>query len=85
MDALEEAIQSVDREVRSAMKLHPPMNSHHEAYAVIKEEFEEYWEEVKVNPNKLKLGEQLARIEHMRKELIQVAAMAIRTIADLGL
>ena len=36
---------------RAALK-HPKFNSHHEAYAVILEELEEYWLEVMKRPSK---------------------------------
>ena len=72
-------------EVIRASKLHPPYNSLHEAYAVILEELDEVWEQVKVNPNKLTSVQQANRIHELHKELIQVAATAIRTIYDLKL
>lgn len=52
----------------------PPFNSVHEGYAVILEELDELWEESKKKiPNK----------ENLRKEAIQVAAMAVRFAAEL--
>jgi hypothetical protein len=54
------------------------MNNQHEAYAVILEELEEFWDECKKKPqNRTPVA--------MRYELIQVAAMAVRTIIDLDL
>jgi len=61
-----------------ASDLHPPMNSAHESYAVILEELEKFWEEVQ------KKAENRSK-ERMRKELIRIAAMAIRTVCDLSL
>lgn len=58
--------------------LYGPLHSEHEAYAVISEELDEFWEEVRKK-------RQVRSPEAMRKELIQVAAMAIRTIYDLKL
>jgi hypothetical protein len=72
-------------ETERAMSLHPPLNSAHEAYAVILEEVEEFWELVKINPKKLCGVEQAARLEGMRSELTQIASMCLRTIVDLGL
>jgi hypothetical protein len=70
--------QEVAAEVARAMKLFPAMNSPHEAESVIREEFEEYWDEVKAfNPRKGKDTR-----PRQREELIQLAAMAIRAIAD---
>jgi hypothetical protein len=62
---------------RASMK-HPAMHSHHEAYAVIKEEFEEYWDEVK------KGGATRPRDQKaLKKELIHTAAMCARALYDL--
>jgi hypothetical protein len=48
-------------------------NSTHEGFAVLKEEVDELWDEVKRNADKARL----------REEAIQVAAMAIRFINEL--
>ena len=72
--ALDNILGQLAGEVNLACKLHEPMNSWHEAYAVILEELEEFWEEVK----KKKPDPQ--RIE---EELRQVAAMAVRAQLDL--
>ena len=50
-------------------------NSFHEGYAVIKEELDELWDEIKSKERTL---------TNMRKEAIQVAVTAIRFIQDLG-
>ncbi len=64
----------VTTEVQKACDKWAPFNSAHEGYAVILEELDELWEEVKRKvPNK----------QAMRKEAIQVAAMAIRFAAEL--
>ena len=65
-------INSVLIELNKATTKYGPFHSTHEGYAVIKEELEELWDEVKVN-NK----------EKARLEAIQVAAMAIRFIMDI--
>lgn len=67
-------LHEVDMECERAMGLYGPLKTTHEAYAVILEELDEFWDEVK--------GKQSAT---MHFELIQVAAMAIRTIYDLKL
>jgi hypothetical protein len=73
-------------ENQRAVSLHPdPIHSVHEAYAVIKEELDEFWEQVKVNPRKLDAQERTARLEKMRNELLQTAAMCLRTMVDLRL
>jgi len=62
-----------------------PMNSPHEAYAVILEEVDEFWEDVKINPKKLDGHEQAKRKAHMQMELLQIAAMCIRATIDCDL
>jgi len=63
------------REVETAEANYPPLNYPHEAYAVILEEVDEYWEEVR--------KKQSARVMvDMRTELIHIAAMAFRAIRD---
>lgn len=58
---------------------HAAMNGPHEAYAVLLEEMDEYWDEVKkYNPNKPGRDTR----PRQREELIQIAAMAIRAIYD---
>lgn len=66
------------RECNRAQGLHSPMNSAHEAYAVILEELDEFWEEVRKK-------KEARNHPKMRQELRQIAAMAIRAIHDLKL
>lgn len=75
-------LEEIDNELARARKLHVPINSAHEAYAVILEELDEYWDHVKTNPRKLSAEAQAKRLSEMRKELIQIAAMALRAITD---
>jgi hypothetical protein len=75
----------ITAETERAMSIHPPINSAHEAYAVIKEELEEFWDLVVINPNKLDAAQRAVRLEQMRKELTQTAAMCLRTMMDLAL
>lgn len=66
----------VYNEIKRARIKHPGViNSHHHHYAVIAEEIDEYWDEVKADgPNGKKLS-----------ELVQIAAMCQRAAEDLGL
>ena len=64
----------VESEVECACSKHKSMNSAHEGYAVILEELDELWEEIKKkHPEKSRLKE----------EAIQVAAMAVRFVIDV--
>jgi hypothetical protein len=72
------SLQCIGEELEIAMEKHKPLNSAHEAYAVILEELDEFWEEVR------KKREERSR-EAMRTELIQTAAMCVRAIHDLDL
>ena len=71
----------VAMEATRAADIYSPMNGPHEAYAIIKEEFEEFWDEVKA----FSIPKGRDTRANMRIELIQTAAMCIRTIKDLGL
>jgi hypothetical protein len=71
-------VDAIALEVNRAMGMHAPMSSAHEAYSVILEELDEFWEEVK------KKREERSR-ERLVEELTHVAAMAVRAIHDLGL
>ena len=67
-----QVVSLVLKELEIATIKHGPFHSTHEGYAVIKEELEELWDEVKVN-----------NTEKAKAEAIQVAAMAIRFIMDV--
>lgn len=65
----------VAKELERARTLHTAkLNSSHEAAAVIQEEFEEFWDEVKANPRNT-----LA----MLRELSHLAAMCQRAAEDV--
>ena len=66
----------VNHEAAQAAAKHAPMHSHHEAYAVIKEEFDEYWEEVRKRSAS-------RDAEALKMELVQTAAMCLRALHDL--
>ena len=70
--------EEVARELTRAQSLFPPIHSPHEGLAVIEEEWEEFKQEVwAFNLNK---GRDTR--SKMRAELIQLAAMCLRTIHD---
>ena len=63
----------VMQELDRATKRFGAFNSYHEGYAVIKEEVDELWDEIKGTQDN----------QRMREEAIQIAAMAIRFLYDL--
>ncbi len=71
-------LTDVDEELRKAEAEHGAIHSHHEGYAVLLEEVEEYWDEVK---KKTALRDEAA----LYAELVQVATVAWRIVRDLGL
>lgn len=77
-ESIADVCNDVWQETCRAMELHAPQRTAHESYAVILEELEEFWGEVKK-----KRAERDER--KMREELIQAAAMCVRAIVDLGL
>lgn len=73
---LDGVLEEIGEEVQRAESLHAPLNSHHEAYAVILEELDEYWEQVR-------LKREDRDPAAMRKELIQTGAMCVRAILNV--
>lgn len=73
---MEIALGEIANELERAIGLHGPMNSLHEAYAVILEELDEVWDHVK-------LKQSLRDMKEVRKELIQTAAMCVKTIIQI--
>lgn len=67
----------VSAEVAAAEAKFAPFNSAHEGWAVIKEEMDELWAEV------CKGGSVPKDPVAMRKEAVQLAAMAVRFIRDV--
>ena len=68
----------VETEIICARGKHNPINSAHEGYAVILEELDEFWEQVR----KKRINQDHSE---MLSELVQVGAMAQRTAEDLKL
>lgn len=88
-----DTLNEVGVELAKARQTHAPMNGHHEGYAVILEELDELWEVCKRNTHKTPHGfndsafqaeqRRFDKRADMRKEALQVAAMAIRFIEDV--
>lgn len=71
---LERVLSCIGDEVLRAQARFDPFNSPHEGWAVIREELDELWDEVKANRG---------RMPDAKVEAIQVAAMAVRYVLDL--
>jgi len=67
-----EVMQELDR----ARDIYPRFTSAHEGYAILLEEVDELWAEVKKSPKNRDM-------KAMREEAIQVAAMAMRFVLDV--
>jgi len=72
----EQEIKIIKAEFAAAAAKHKPFNSLHEAYSVILEEVDEFWDEVKKQ-------ERHRNEANWRTELRQIAAMALRALVDL--
>ena len=69
-----EASKLIYQETYDASQRYPSFHSLHESYAVLKEEVDELWEEIKKKDRDP---------EQIKKEAIQVGAMALRLLVDL--
>lgn len=77
-ESLRFALVDVRNEIERAKEKHPgDFKNGHEAYAVILEELDELWTEVKTDRHK-------TSPELARKEAIEVAAMAIRFAIEVS-
>jgi hypothetical protein len=72
----EEAVALAFAELKSARNNWPAFNSAHEGWGVLSEEMDELWDHVKTNQRRRDL-------RAMRKEAIQVAAMALRFAVEV--
>lgn len=68
---IEDALDEIWNEYESARLRFPAMHSAHEGYAVLKEEVDELWHEVKHGTR-----------ERQREEVVQVAAMALAFLVE---
>ena len=71
LDRAEKVLALVMEEVTRASQKYGSFNSSHEGYAILLEEVDEMWDDIKRNRN-----------EHAGDEAIQVAAMAVRFLVD---
>ncbi len=75
-DARFSFLEMVAIELKRATAIHGDMASHHEAYAVIQEELDEYWEMVKLKSSQRDKSAMLT-------ELVQIAAMCNKAAKSL--
>ena len=76
-EGITKAINEISAEVRRAKTLFPTnFHNQHEAYAVILEEIDELWDEIKKNHKNYDL-------EAQRTEAKQAAAMLVRLMVEL--
>lgn len=68
-------LEDVLAELSDAQESFAEFNSAHEGYAVLLEEVDELWDEVKKSPRNRDPGA-------LRKEAVQVAAMALRFLEE---
>ncbi len=73
---IEMVVRQVVRELKDATKKFGPFKNAHHGYAVILEELDELWDEIKDHKVEGSLGRQ-------RGEAIQVAAMTLRFLIDV--
>ena len=71
-------LTTVAAELERARARYAPFNSAHEGWAVILEEVDELWEEVRKRQGERDLA-------RMQREAIQIAAMALRFALDVKL
>ena len=76
MNDIPKSVERVLEELNDARQKYPEFNSAHEGYAVLKEEVDELWDEIKKKPRERDW-------DLIRDEATQVAAMAIRLIEDI--
>ena len=69
---IERVLSRVHEELRRANEKFPDFKSPHEGYAILKEEVDELWDDIKAN-----------RIEASFDEAVQVAAMAVKYLTSL--
>jgi hypothetical protein len=70
---IQTVILDVEVELHNAESLHSPAHSYHEAFAILKEEVDELWEEIK---------QKEPCNQRITSEATQVAAMALRFLVD---
>lgn len=70
-----QAFDAIIKEYDRANSKFPAMRSWHEGFAILKEEVDELWDEIKAHPPQCE--------DFIKRECTQVAAMALRFLVDL--
>lgn len=70
--AIDAVLKAIKLEYAAARTKFPPMYNPHEGMSIIREEFEEAWDEVKHN-----------HIYASKQEMLQVAAMALAYLLEI--
>lgn len=73
---MKDILDEIHIELNWAKNNWPPFNSAHEGFAILKEEVDELWECVRTKQKNRDL-------KQMKKEAIQVAAMAVRFASEV--
>lgn len=73
MADLDTVMSVVRNELERALRRYPSMRSRHEGYAILLEELDEAWDAIKRNDGPAATW-----------EMVQVAAMAVRWLLDVG-
>jgi hypothetical protein len=97
-DAIHDTLNAICESYVKAREKHAPMRGPHEGYAVLLEEVDELWDEVKawqpkpeaggdtmneIAANSVRIDEYNARMRAMRKEALHVAAMALAFLLEV--
>lgn len=72
----DKSFELIEIEFIRASELYPDLHSNHEAFAVIKEEVDELWDEIKKSHD-------TRGNKQIKNELIQIGAMVIRYLENL--
>jgi hypothetical protein len=72
LDAAADVLMEIANEYGRASCKFPPFASEHEGYAILLEELDEAWAEIKANDT-----------DRALEEMVQVGAMAVRFIIDI--
>ena len=73
---MDKVLNDVCEELKTAIETHSLFTSPHHGYAIILEELDELWDEVKKKNS-------IRDVKNMRAEAVQVAAMAIKFIMSM--